>query len=494
MGGPGIGKTTCLRKLALDEAAREEEDPKQRLPIYIQLREIVGNFDIMNAIQNALKCQARRAARDELNSLNNSGRLLLLLDGLDEVHERSRNQFVAEILQTARKFPRLGIYISTRQWDYHWRFPGFLHVQLQEFDLSQIQEWIYRRLPKTDWKTTNHLISACNSDNELAELSGQPILLALIAAVFELTGKIPRRRSDIIARFLDAILESWDTSRGVRRSDDEALKEDKMELMCRLALHSWERSSLTFVEDEFAEIGGNWSDTLSSQAQRSILRDTGIFRPNRGSIKTWAFTHQVFRDYLAAHCLVARPDSFLERVLRNQDEDADLFLWRHACSVTSDASPLLSVLMENPALTDYQPERWLAHALADGVNLPKDQQLQVVKRILDKVNSASTNLTIVEFSNEKQAWRLVLSMKGELEGSVLKAITDLILTVVRTGWTSLYHQLFAEVARSDSELVNIIKTISQSDWIVESRLDDANQKAILQGRIPGTSAEDETNP
>jgi hypothetical protein len=485
MGAPGIGKTTCLRKVAIDEVNRAPDDPLRRLPIYIQLREVTGQFDMLSAIQSAVMCQANSDVSDDLQSLIQSGRILLLLDGLDEVHESLRGQFVAEILQVSRKFQKMGIYLSTRQWDYYWRFPGFLHLQIQAFNVPQIEEWMFRRIPKTDWKVTKHLVSACNSDKELANLSSIPIMLALVAGVFELTGKIPRRRSDIIARFLDTILESWDTIRRVRRSDDEALKEDKIELLYQFAFYSWEQSRLTFDEDELTKVGESWSDLLSIKARRSVLRDTGIFTLHTSPSKTWSFTHQVFRDYLAAQCLVARPDNFLETVLREPGEDKDLSLWRHACSITSDASPLLRVLMENKSLPDYQRERWLAYALADGSNVPKVQQTQIVKIILDKLNAASTYLTVTNFSKEADWWQLDLTATGSTEKSLLKSITDLLQTVVKTGWAPRYPHLFAREAEEDSDLISIVKTLAENDWIVDSKVDESNNKALLKGRIPG---------
>jgi hypothetical protein len=481
MGGPGIGKTTCLRKIAIVEAARNKEDPLQRVPVYIQLRQVAEHFEVLSAIQKALKDQTGIDVTEDLESLIQSGRLLLLLDGLDEVHERMQSQFVAEILQTARRFPLLGIYLSTRQWEYHWRFPGFLHVQIQPFSMAQIEEWIFRRLPKSDLKVARHLIFACKSDQEIANVSSLPIMLALIAGLFEQTGKIPRRRSDIIARFLDTVLETWDTIRDIRRSDDEALKEDKIELLCRFAAHSWEESRLTFREDELIKLENDWSDLLPTRTHRSLLRDSGIFTYHHGSIKTWSFTHQVFRDYLAAQFLIARPDNVLENVLGQKSDDRDLFLWRHACSLTSDASPLLRVLMENESLPDYQRARWLAQVLADGTNVPKELEHKVVKVILDKIDAASQVLTVVRFSQERDRWQLVVAAEGSEDTLFLKSVIELLQTVLGTGWTSLHTHLFSEAKQDDPSLVKIIKTLSETEWIINTGVDEDSRNAVLLG-------------
>jgi Cdc6-like AAA superfamily ATPase len=89
LGKPGAGKTTLLQYIALN--CDEIECQPKLVPIFISLQTLADNakrpdeIDILGYIQNKYCCS--NVSKQELESLLSHGRLLFLIDGLDEVIE-----------------------------------------------------------------------------------------------------------------------------------------------------------------------------------------------------------------------------------------------------------------------------------------------------------------------------------------------------------------------------------------------------------------------
>ena len=90
LGKPGAGKTTLLQYIALN--CDEILFKRKLVPVFISLQTLADNakrpdeIDILGYIQNKYCCS--NVSEQELESLLSHGRLLFLLDGLDEVTEK----------------------------------------------------------------------------------------------------------------------------------------------------------------------------------------------------------------------------------------------------------------------------------------------------------------------------------------------------------------------------------------------------------------------
>ena len=106
---PGTGKTTTLLQLA-DEILKSEK----AIPVFVRL----GEWSTQNTTLMASLC-GRRVFRDfgenAFRALADKGRLVLLLDGWNELDDGSRARLRAELAQLRREWPELRIIVSTRK-------------------------------------------------------------------------------------------------------------------------------------------------------------------------------------------------------------------------------------------------------------------------------------------------------------------------------------------------------------------------------------------
>ncbi|CAK8722211.1 MAG: NACHT domain-containing protein [Candidatus Electronema aureum] len=228
LGDPGSGKSTLLRCLALEWA--RDEDANRRatapLPLLIELRaynqwECSSGKSFIAYLHHAQNWhRLNQNALDAL--LHRPGRVLLLLDGLDEIFDpQQRELAVNDIFRFSNDYPNARIILTSRVVGYkpeRLRDAGFHHFMLQDFDAGQIEEFLKL------W----HQITFTFSDQEEAErkrqrlakavadsrpiklLAGNPLLLTLMA-IINRKEELPRNRARLYEKAAELLLQQWDT-------------------------------------------------------------------------------------------------------------------------------------------------------------------------------------------------------------------------------------------------------------------------------------------
>jgi hypothetical protein len=106
LGGYGKGKTSLALKIVSRQAARHQMDPTERIPILIRLGQVVHEtqLEALFGKEFTARFPATDFRFDTLMHLNEQGRLLVVLDGFDEMkHAMSMADFRA----TFKEFNRL---------------------------------------------------------------------------------------------------------------------------------------------------------------------------------------------------------------------------------------------------------------------------------------------------------------------------------------------------------------------------------------------------
>lgn len=257
LGVPGAGKSTTLRKLAVDTAQAALENPAAPLPLFVGLGFWRGEEDLSTflvAQQPELGWAASALARQR--------RLILLLDGLNEVPAAQRKAKAEQVRRYLRCLPKdTPLIVSCRRDDY----VGELELELDSLSLEPLtpqrvravlRHWLSGEAARIAPASADRLFWQLAGDERLASMletwlaagadedafwslrdSGQAqayaktsaelalwrshitnprSLVRLAANPFMLTmlyvtwlqnqGALPRNRGDLFARFTDSLL------------------------------------------------------------------------------------------------------------------------------------------------------------------------------------------------------------------------------------------------------------------------------------------------
>jgi predicted NACHT family NTPase len=330
LGKPGVGKTTFLQHLAV-QCDRGELAAAQ-VPIFIALREFAaqatrqGGFSLFGYIQQTFPTSGL-ADPKTLETLLQGGRVLLLMDGMDEVSDPNITLVVNEIRSFADKYHRNRFVVSCRTAAQRFCLRGFTDVEIAPFTPAQIktfaQKW-FRALSKAGTlsgpaKAAQFMRTLELPENwQFRQLVVTPLFLHLACWMFQGEETFPSKRTAFYKKGLDLLLGKWDETKGVERDTvyRDFLLSQKMRLLSQLATDTFEQGQYFFeqrtieryIEDYLQELSTVALDPealqLESEAMlKAIEAQHGLLIERAQGI--FSFSYLAFQEYLTARKIVA---------------------------------------------------------------------------------------------------------------------------------------------------------------------------------------------
>ena len=313
-GSLGIGKTTFYLKLVYDWANQSSSAASFRefeLVLLLKCRDIDGN--LTEAITEQLfPKDMSKDAREELlyflEDIENQERVLIILDGLDELAEKSKH-YVDDVLHR-RSWAFCYVLATTQQEKgievrRHPNFEFNLFLQIEGFTEEDSFEYIRRHFkiagPKHSSKGKN-LIEEIKKDALLRDLQTNPLNLLLLCVVYEdHEGELPSSRTDLYHVIVLCLLRRYCAKHSVNASkkDRDFETQFKRDIRClgKLAWNCLLNDRHSFFEEELEE--------LESRNEKLVARELGFVHKEE-SLKRlkphheYCFQHKSFEEYLAA--------------------------------------------------------------------------------------------------------------------------------------------------------------------------------------------------
>lgn len=210
LGGPGVGKSTFLRKLGLESLKGELEHAQ--MPVFIELKSFKSaETSLEQAIARELEISGFPYANSLVKSMLTEGKLLVLLDGLDEVPSNQVDTVVEQIQNFCDQYRKNRFVASCRVAAYKGGFNRFADVTMAEFDDDQIQEvvsgWFSSDLDKESGTADIFWDLIQQPENASAkDLAQTPLLLTFLCLVYDSSQILPTVRSTLYGDALDILL------------------------------------------------------------------------------------------------------------------------------------------------------------------------------------------------------------------------------------------------------------------------------------------------
>lgn len=425
VGDPGAGKTTCMRKWTLDLVSSSvNQSTKQTIPIYIQLRQWQDNTDVLDNVRRELDKQGGSFLASNLMQLIESGRLLIMLDGLDELQtplqERARNS----IIDVASRYSRLGLIVTMRKFGYHWYFPGFSHLQIKPFSETAIKEWTCQRLYDDSDKSWKIFFSHLQEQPELLELVRNPLMLTMAVYVYKRRSLVPQNRSTLIGNYIEALVDLWDMVRGVTRSTEIfASPSYKYSSLCRIAFSLQQSGKTSFTRRDFIELEKRHMEENDAEEMLSVLiKHTGLFtKSEHQGVEEWSFQNRSIAEYLTARYIIERTDdtgNLFQELLKNKKWQD---IWLFTCGAAQDATHLIDFVLKNKNLGTLTKSILLAEVFAQNLTVDNQVIQRSCSSIVASLESLIEPLDVTELSNlneiEELLWEISFGVRADKLGN-----------------------------------------------------------------------------
>ena len=310
VGNAGSGKTTLLRLLATKQAA----DRTGRLPVLVYLSSMTRQESLLALIKRACAQFGLSLSRTVLTESLESGKLLILLDGVDEAVAHAAG--VAETIKVfMAAFPLTQIIVSTRPWAALRRNASLFTVQLCPFTDDQIKTFFLKWFAGQP-AHAKEIIDHLDTDRKLYEIVSTPLVATIFAQVKASGGKLPKSLQDVYAERLRLLVHDWDAARGINR--DAFGVSDKIFFLRRLAydLHAkgirtapWD-TILKLIRSTLGDI--NTEADAEHFAQELVDHNNVLLQHDDGN---WGLVHLQYQEYLAALEAKENPRRHLASVL-----------------------------------------------------------------------------------------------------------------------------------------------------------------------------------
>ena len=309
-GSPGIGKTTFCLKLAYDWAhgniPSECSFPKFEFVFLLKCRDIDG--DIMESISEQLLPRDMEKSVDELlhllKDIHNQEKMLVILDGLDELPEKSQHH-VDELLHR-QIFPFCCVLATSRQErgiEARKYFVFDIHLEIKGYTGSDAIEYVRRHF-KTIGQSLKgeRLIEEMQQNTFLNALQNNPLNLLLLCVVYEdYEGKLPSSRTELYQVIVQCLLRRYCAKHNLAVPEDNNTLQKRFEedvlALGELAWACLLNDRQSFREGELAE--------REVRNKNLVARKIGLLYMEE-SLKRispqheYWFLHKTFQKYLAA--------------------------------------------------------------------------------------------------------------------------------------------------------------------------------------------------
>ena len=312
-GSPGIGKTTFCLKLAYDWAhgkiPTESSFPKFEFVLLLKCRDIDG--DIMDTIREQLLPRDIEEETVEkllhfMKDIHNQEKILIILDGLDELPEKSQCH-VDELLHR-RILPFCYVLASSRQErgiDVRKRFVFDIHLEIRGFTEGDAFEYItkhFANIGRGHSPKGERLITEIKDNEFLHALRSNPLNLLLLCVIYEdYEGKLPSSRSKLYQVIILCLLRRYCAKHNLQASegDDDLERYFEKDILAlgELAWMCLLSDRHGFRETELAELERRYKGLVSRHIgllykEESLKRLTPQHE--------YYFLHKTFQEYLAA--------------------------------------------------------------------------------------------------------------------------------------------------------------------------------------------------
>lgn len=321
VGAAGSGKSTSMRHLFLNVIDKGEFE----IPLFIELRRITADTTLHAYIENYALSDRVVLTKTAVSKLMDDGKIILFLDGFDEITPEAYAGIVQGLDDLTRRYPNLRVLVTGRPGSRVEALRGFKCYKMEKLSSSDVIKFIERQGIGIELEARIlKIVDGISKERKsyITDYLSNPLLLSLFILTCTTTKTLPDRKSAFYKRVVDTLFVEHDS---VSKPDyDRRLKsglsQAKFEqLLQRFSAISYFNSKFDFDKSYIATtLDSIFTKSTDLRADHSfIMRDLvvsiGIWKEDASE---YSFSHRSLQEYFAADFISKLETAKKEEVYR----------------------------------------------------------------------------------------------------------------------------------------------------------------------------------
>jgi hypothetical protein len=314
-GTVGQGKSVFLRYLCIQEL---KNNASGRIPVLIELRKLDEKYDLEAAVFSTLKNLGFEISSDLFEYYAESRKLVILLDGFDELNEKTALKTITQLEAWAIEYPSLQIIITSRPGAEIQKSNHFSIVRLTPLTPADHKPFIAKIGVKGE-KLENLILAINDSPLEIRSLLTTPLLLTLLVLVYQVENSIPSELPEFFKLLFVTVFSRHDgTKPAFTRTHKSGLNERKLELLFSSFCFAAKRRQYTpsLTESEFNTAFDDGARFLKDKCpiegfRHDIVKVACLLQEDGLML---SFVHKSLLDYFSAAFISTRTEKQAKQI------------------------------------------------------------------------------------------------------------------------------------------------------------------------------------
>lgn len=348
-GTGGMGKSMMMTHFMLDTIDKNKETGE--VPVFVLLRDYnPAAGDLIDFIFGELKRHDVDLHLSDLVELLQSGKGVILFDGLDEIKSENCRRFYKEMENLADSYPEASYIVSSRPTMNFRGLSRFTVYDLQPFSQEQAVEMVR----KLDQSVVDPVIQKdfiqdlkCNRFGfdwrERMDFLGNPLFLTILLLAYEGNHDIPTERYLFYEQAYDAMAKKHDAAKALTREFATGLNSREFQnYFGEFCTITYEQEKYDFTPEEISSyfqevIEANELDTTPEAFIEDVTGKICLIYKDGGK---YYFIHRSFQEYFVAYFFSRQLEQRYGAVL-------DIFQRRDSADHDSVVLPMLFDMEQN---------------------------------------------------------------------------------------------------------------------------------------------------
>lgn len=313
----GQGKSIFLRYLCLQELSGAGSG---RIPLFLELRSFSPGKNLKYYLFQALEKLDLKMSDDIFDYLAESGKIVLLLDGFDELNSDLVPDVISEMEFFSEKYEGMQIIVTSRPENAIQKSRHFITTKIATLDVTDYSGFL-KSLKISPTRRAEILTAIKESPSNVSALINTPLMLTLLVMVYESEKEIPSELPEFFEKLFHVVFTKHDRLKsGFNREHYSGLSEKKLQILfetfCFMVIQEDFGRNLT--SDQFSNAFSLAAEYISEcfcecESFKKDITKVSCLMLEEG-FDTTSFLHKSILEYYAA--------SFIKRA---SDEVASLY-------------------------------------------------------------------------------------------------------------------------------------------------------------------------